>query len=313
MAVAPDLIDRFRADLAALVGWQDHLRLGIAVSGGADSLALLLIASEALPDRIAAATVDHGLRAGAAEEAQFVAAICAERAIPHTTLTVAVEAAGDGLQAAARHARYVALEAWRRESGLSLVATAHHADDQAETLLMRASRGAGVSGLAGIRAVNGTLVRPLLGWRRAELESVVRAAGLTFVDDPSNRDPRFDRSRMRQLLADAPDLDVAGLASSAANLAAAAQALDWVADRLWIERVSAGPAEVRIDAAELPAELVHRLVRRALSVLGYQGRADKIAPLIARLNAGQPASIGAILARPGAHWVFSPAPPRRFP
>lgn len=302
---------RFRADLAALTGDADGLRLGVAVSGGPDSLALLLLAHGALPGRVAAATVDHGLRPEAAAEAEFVAAICAGLDVPHRTLAVRVANAGEGLQAAARAARYAALEDWRTGEGIAWIATAHHADDQAETLLMRANRGAGVGGLAGIRPRNGAIVRPLLGWRRAELAEIVHAAGLTPIDDPSNRDARFDRARIRTLLAAVPEISVSGLATAAARLADAADALEWTAERLWAERAAVDGREVRLDPAGLPAELVHRLVRRALATLGDEGRADRIAPLIARLRKGESASIGAILARPGAIWTFRDAPPRR--
>lgn len=307
----PDTTARFRADLLALTGDADA-RIGLAVSGGPDSLALLLLAHAAFPGQIAVATVDHGLRAEAASEARFVAAICAARGIPHTILTVNVTATGDGLQAAARAARYAALEDWRIRDGCGFVATAHHADDQAETLLMRAIRGAGVGGLAGIRAQNGAIIRPLLGWRRAELVAIVAQAGITAIDDPSNRDFRYDRSRMRALLATVPELDVLGLATAAARLADAARALDWATDRLWAERVTITDGTIRLDPSGLPAEFLHRLVRRALAALDYQGRADRIAPLIARLGSGQSASIGAIIGRPGALWTFSLAPPRRF-
>lgn len=307
----PDVTARFRADLLALTGAADA-RVGLAVSGGPDSLALLILAHAAFPSQIAVATVDHGLRAESAAEARFVADICATRAIPHTTLTVKVASAGDGLQAAARVARYAALETWRAHDDCGFIATAHHADDQAETLLMRAVRGAGVGGLAGIRAQNRAVIRPLLGWRRAELTAIVSEAGITAIDDPSNRDFRYDRSRMRALLATAPELDVPGLATAAARLADAAQALDWATDRLWAERVTIADGTVRLDPAGLPAEFVHRLVRRTLAIFDYQGRADRIAPLIARLGSGQPASIGAIIARPSALWTFSLAPPRRF-
>lgn len=308
---APNATARFRADLLALIVDAD-VRIGLAVSGGPDSLALTLLAHAACPGRIAVATVDHGLRAESADEARFVADICAARGIPHSTLTINVTVVGDGLQAAARAARYAALEGWRIHNGCAFIATAHHADDQAETLLMRAVRGAGVGGLAGIRARNGAIIRPLLGWRRAELVAIVDEAGITAIDDPSNRDSRYDRSRMRARLADAPERDVRGLATAAARLADAAEALEWMTGRLWNERISIDDGVVRLDPAGLPAELVHRLVRRALATLGYRGRPDRIAPLIARLGSGQSASIGAIIARPGALWTFSPAPPRRF-
>lgn len=305
------LLARFRDDLAAIAGPVDALRLGVAVSGGPDSLALLLLACAALPGRVAAATVDHGLRPEAADEARFVGNLCAGLDVPHATLTVSVAKAGEGLQAAARVARYAALAKWRSDNGLDFVATAHHADDQAETLLMRANRGAGVGGLAGIRPVNSHVVRPLLGWRRAELAAIVRAAGIEAVSDPSNRDDRFDRVRVRALLAGNPELDVGGLAAAAANLADAAQALEWMTDRLWTDRIVTEATEIRFDPSGLPREIVHRIVRRLIAALGYSGRMDRVAPLIARLESGKSGSIGAILARPGPVWTFKPAPPRR--
>ena len=149
------------------------------------------MAQAALPGQIAAATVDHGLRAESAGEAAMVAEFCGELGVPHATLAVTL--APGNLQAEARAARYAALAGWMAEQGLSALATAHHADDQAETLLLRLGRGSGVAGLAGVRAsgtVPGTnlaLLRPLLGWRRAELAAVVAAAGMTAVQDPSNR------------------------------------------------------------------------------------------------------------------------------
>lgn len=303
-------IVRFGADLAVLTEDIPDLRLGVAVSGGPDSLALLLLAHAALPHRIAAATVDHGLRPEAMDEARFVERVCGELGVPHTILAITTEPSREGLQAAARAARYAALESWRAANGLDAIATAHHADDQAETLLMRANRGSGVGGLAGIRARNGRIVRPLLGWRRAELAAVTTAAGIVAVDDPSNRDPRFDRARIRAMLATTEELDVPGLAMSAARLADAAAALEWMADRLWPDHVTITDSEIRLDPAGLPHELLHRIVRRALAKLGYDGRVDRVAVLIERLRSGESASIGAILARPGAVWIFKPAPPR---
>lgn len=309
-SAGPDrgLVDRFRADLDR-AGARPGDRLGVALSGGPDSLALLILAAAIGP--AVAMTVDHGLRMGSAAEAETAGAVASSLGVPHQIARVSVAKGGEGLQGEARRARYAALGDWARREGLSAILTAHHADDQAETLLMRANRGAGVGGLAGIRPRNGAIVRPLLGWRRAELAEIVRAAGLTPIDDPSNRDARFDRARIRALLATAPEISVPGLATAAARLADAADALEWMAERLWAERAAVDGREVRLDPADLPAELVHRLVRRALALLGDEGRADRIAPLIARLRKGESASIGAILARPGAIWTFRDAPPRR--
>lgn len=285
--------------------------LGVAVSGGPDSLALLLLAAARHPGQVRAATVDHGLRRGSAEEAAAVAEICRARGIPHDILTVSVRGS---LQAAARAARYRALADWAVANRLPFLATAHHADDQAETLLMRLARGAGVGGLAGARrqrplAPGVTLVRPLLGHRKAELEALVAAAGLTPVHDPSNRDPRFDRTAARQLLAATPALDPARLARSAANLAEAEEALAWTVDRLATERI-AGDA---LDPAGLPPELVRRLVARLFAAHGATPSGPELSRLIACLEAGQAATLAGLKALPGPRWRFVPAPPRRRP
>ena len=168
-------------------------------------MALLLLAAEALPGQIEAATVDHGLRRESADEARMVAAVCHAMDVPHAILPVAVSAGN--LQSEARTARYAALAGWVHGSGLGALATAHHADDQAETLLMRLNRASGVAGLAGVRArgvVPGTnmpLVRPLLDWRKQELAAIVSAAGIEAAQDPSNEAERFDRVRVRKALA----------------------------------------------------------------------------------------------------------------
>jgi tRNA(Ile)-lysidine synthase len=237
----PELVERFRRGLQALAG--DPPALAVAVSGGPDSLALLLLAHAALPG-VHAATVDHGLRPESAAEAEEVARLCGRLGVPHRILTVRVERAGDGVQAAARDARYAALAGWMEAEGLELLATAHHADDQAETLLMRLNRGSGVAGLAGVRAegaVPGSggrlrLCRPLLGWRRGELQDIVEAAGLQAARDPSNEDEAYDRARLRRQLGEASWLDRAALARSAALLAEAEAALEWTAGPLFAAR-----------------------------------------------------------------------------
>src|SRR5262249_55451472 len=158
---------------------------------------------------------------------------CAGHGIPHRMLQVKVGAGN--LQDRARAARYAALAGWMQDRGLAALATAHHADDQAETLVMRLNRGSGLAGLAGVRArttVPGTklpLLRPLLGWRRAELGAIVAAAGLTPATDPSNEDDRFDRARIRKALSEIDWLNVPSLSASAAYLAEAEVVLQWTA------------------------------------------------------------------------------------
>jgi tRNA(Ile)-lysidine synthase len=316
----PQFVARFRRDLEALAGAPE--RLGLAVSGGPDSLALLLLAHEALPGAIEAATIDHGLRAGSTAEALHVADICARLGVPHVLLPVSVAAGGDGVQGEARKARYAALADWAQVSGMALIATGHHADDQAETLLMRLRRGSGVGGLAGIRARRSdqgvTIVRPLLGWTKAELVHLVAAAGLDPADDPSNRDPRFDRTAMRRLLAADDGFDPRRLARTAAALAEADEALDWAADALAEDRCTSAGGEWRIDPSGLPRELRRRLLSRAIGEVraenglapAWSGNED-VEGLLVALESGGAGTLAGIAARGGPVWHLRLAPPRR--
>lgn len=290
-------------------------RIGIAVSGGPDSLALLLLAHAALPGRVEAATVDHGLRPESADEARFVAGLCRERGIPHTVLTCSVEAGN--MQDRARSARYAALEMWTKARDLTAIATAHHADDQAETMLMRLNRGSGLSGLAGIRAATTTpggdtrLLRPLLSWRREELAEIVAAAGITPVRDPSNEDPRFDRVRMRSALKEAAWIDPAALARSAAHLAEAEAVLDACVEREWAERVRHGDGAIRYEPTA-PALVRKRVAQRIVTVLGGTADLSQIAQLVRQLEAGKGSNLAGVMVRPRSGvWFFAPEPPRR--
>ena len=321
MAAAPpaDSVERFRLDLEALAGPGGDF--AVAVSGGPDSLALLLLAHAAFSGRVRAATVDHRLRPGSAAEAEAVARLCAERGIPHHILAVTVERAGAGLQAAAREARYRALAEWMEEGGLELLLTAHHADDQAETLLMRLNRGSGVAGLAGVRAAGAVpgsggrlrLARPLLHWRRSELAALVAAAGIEPAEDPSNADEAFDRARIRRQLGEAPWLDVAALARSAALLAEAESALEWAAETLFAARAEGGEGGVILRPQGLPPELLRRLVLRCLGLAapGARPRGEQLHALIARLQEGGSATLCGVKASGGDSWRFAPAPARR--
>ncbi len=288
----------------------------MAVSGGPDSLALLLLGAATLPGRLEAATVDHALRSESADEAAQVAEICGKLGVPHATLKVTV-AAGN-LQAEARTARYTALAGWMEQRQLAALATAHHADDQAETLILRLNRGSGVAGLAGVRArglVPGTrlpLLRPLLGWRRAELAHKVAEAGLKAVEDPSNAAERYDRVRIRKALAGADWLDIDALAASAANLADADAALDWAAAREWSECVSKAPLGLTYRP-QAPRAVALRVLARIVSELdGGEVRGSQLARLFDSLVARQPASIGSLVARALPEgWSFARAPQRK--
>jgi tRNA(Ile)-lysidine synthase len=300
----------------------DETSIAIAVSGGADSAGLLLLAAAAWPGRVTALTVDHGLRDGSAAEAALVAAECARRGMPHRLLGWEGNKPAAGVQAAARAARYRLMTEWCAAAEVGVLMTAHHADDQAETLLMRLARGSGSGGLAGIRvrrqlAPGVVLLRPLLGVRRADLAAIAVAAGWPVTDDPSNANPRFLRTRARAALAAAPWLDVAQMAAAAANMADAEAALAWAADRAWAGRAVAGAGGVQIDAAGLPGELAQRLLRRAIAALapGAQPRGPGLARLAAVLAAGGTGTLAGVRAAgggaPGAVWRLAAAQPRR--
>lgn len=300
---------RFRGDLAKC-GCADAT-IGVCVSGGPDSLALLLLAHAACPS-IKAATVDHRLRSTSAAEAHFVGSICAQLGVPHVILSLGSPAPGNR-SASARAARYEALRDWARSQTIALLMTAHHADDQLETIVMRLNRGSGVAGLAGVRTRHSDLCRPLLGWRKADLEAVVAACGITPVDDPTNVDDGYDRARLRKQLAKIDWLNPISAATSAAALADANDALEWAAQRMVDERLQSAGDFLSITLDDVPHELVRRVALACLKRINPQAspRGDALDRLIATLQLGQPATLGGVKCKGGAVWTFSAAAPRR--
>ncbi|RYY47673.1 MAG: tRNA lysidine(34) synthetase TilS [Sphingomonadales bacterium] len=327
----PATVERFRRDVLAITGEAPtpNRTLGLAVSGGADSMAMLVLAASAFPGRIAAATVDHRLRSEAAEEAAMVADHCRTLGVPHATLVVDRPIGGASVQAQARDVRYALLRGWVAEAEMGALATAHHADDQAETFLMRAARGSGVGGLAGIRVRQEMrfsmddgipLIRPLLGWRRVDLRGIAQAAGVPFADDPSNLDPVYDRTRFRQLIEHNAELDVLGIAASAAYAAEAEETLGEIAQREWIVRRQWDQQAVAFDAAGLPRGLRRRLARYAIeAVRGDHAITEpawsdtaNVEHLLDALDAGRGATKAGVMAKvKEGYWHFVPAPPRR--
>jgi len=312
----PRLTARFAADLDALVA--PGAKVGVAVSGGPDSLALLLLAAAARPGCVEAATVDHALRPESRAEAEMVAGVCERVGVPHAILTLEWPTRpGSNLQARAREGRYRLLGEWALERGLATIATAHHLDDQAETLLMRLARGAGVGGLGATRAsrplIAGVrLVRPLLGWRKAELAALVARARIRPVDDPSNRDPRHDRVRMRQWLKRADWADPERLAASAAWLNEADEALDWALAPLADTRVTRDGASLVVDPSGVPRELQRRLLLAAFAELGApRPRGPEFARALDTLRKGGTTTLAGLKLEGGATWRLRPAPPRR--
>lgn len=247
-------------------------RLAVAVSGGADSVALALLAAEwaaARGGRVDALTVDHGLRPESATEAAQVGAILTRHRIPHAVLRWAGPRPAAGLQEAARAARYALLEEWCAASGVLHLLLAHHREDQAETFLLRLARGSGAAGLAGMAAVAERravrLLRPLLAIPKMRLRATLTVRGERWISDPSNENPAFDRVRIRRLL---PQLAAYGLAperlaGTARRLGRARQALEAAAAEAlaiavslrpegyaWVDlaALAAQPAEIRLRA-----------------------------------------------------------------
>jgi len=271
--------------------------LGVAVSGGGDSVALLMLLHKA-GRALRVATVDHRLRPEAAKEAAGVARLCATLGVPHEVLVWDSANFKGNLQKAAREARRDLLSAWARGHGLGHIVLGHTLDDQAETVLMRLARGSGVDGLAGMaaRRCEGGLCwhRPLLGARRADLRAYLREVGVGWVDDPSNEDLKYDRVKARRALdVLAPlGLGTVKLAETAAHMRRARGALEAATQGLARRCVTVS------DAGELvisgltgaPREVQLRLLAGALgwvSGAGYRPRFAALEGLLAACLAGE--------------------------
>jgi tRNA(Ile)-lysidine synthase len=277
-------------------------RIALAVSGGADSLALLHLfhrwrGSRPAPDAVVL-TVDHRLRAGSRREAAGVVAVAKSRGIRGRVLAWSHGQPSSGIEAAARDARYRLLVGACREEGASHLLLAHHRDDQAETLLLRLARGSGIFGLAAmrpeVRAGEVTIFRPLLGLSRARLAATAALAGLEPVADPMNSDPRYARARIRRImpLLAADGIDPAGLAAAARRFASAADAIDQAAGRFIGEAIACDAFGVaRLDADRfrgVAREIGLRVLVRLLLALGgdeYPPRFDRLSALMDALVA----------------------------
>lgn len=258
---------------AALVPMPDG-PIGVAVSGGSDSLALLFALHETGRE-VRAVTVDHGLRPDSSAEADTVAAICSKRGISHQILRWTDHAASGNLQDNARVARQKLIAAWAASFGVPFVALGHTLDDQAETFLLRLARGSGVDGLAAMAAARDsdgvTWLRPFLAVRRKDLRSYLADRAVPWVDDPSNTDRRFDRVRARAALPYLADLGLGAerLAATAARMARARAALEAGTAALAAACLAPGGAgDIMLDPAPLaaaPEELRLRLLASALT------------------------------------------------
>jgi tRNA(Ile)-lysidine synthase len=234
-------------------GLQTFPVLVLAVSGGPDSTALMVLAArwrdtlKAKP-KLIAVTVDHGLRKESKREAAAVARLARKLKITHRTLRWSGRKPATGLQEAGRAARYRLLRQAARKANAAHILTAHTLDDQAETVLIRMSRGSGLTGLGAMTRLSAlpeggedaiTLVRPLLDIPKARLVATLRAAEIPYADDPSNRDPRFTRTRLRAMMDALADegLDASRLAQLARRLKRAETAIEASVDRAGAERM----------------------------------------------------------------------------
>ncbi len=278
-------------------------RLGVAVSGGSDSLALLHLLDDWGRVPLAAVTVDHGLRPESAGEAAHVAAICERLDIPHDVLTWQGWDGKGNLQDQARRTRYSMIADWARERGLDGVALGHTMDDQAETVLMRLAREAGVDGLSGmaprVMRHGALFCRPLLGARREELREVLRDRRVAWADDPSNVDEEFERVRVRKALAALEPLGigVARIAASASHLLDARNALAQVAADFARDKVKSAAGDLIFDRTLLnrqPSEIRRRLLVGALKWVAsaeYPPRRDALEDLDEAIARGENATL----------------------
>ncbi|PTA98128.1 tRNA lysidine(34) synthetase TilS [Sulfitobacter sp. CB-A] len=273
--------------------------LGVAVSGGGDSVALLHLLNGYARSRgiaLHAATVDHGLRPEAAREAAMVAAQCRALGVPHDTLRWTGWDHSGNLQNEARKARYRLLADWARGQGIGAVCIGHTADDLAETFVMRLGRRAGVDGLSAMPAMfdrhGMRWHRPLLNARRADLRAHLTRCGVTWVDDPSNEDDSFARVRIRKALAVLTDLgvDSAALADVSRHLADARTALDaqmFAAARAHAQ-VQCGAVAMDWQAlCDLPTETRRRLLTHTIAWINgatYAPRSSAVAEVLTALD-----------------------------
>jgi tRNA(Ile)-lysidine synthase len=286
--VTPLSAPEFAALMAPFAPFEARPALAVAVSGGRDSVALAVLAHEWAGDRqgrVLALIVDHGLRSGSAAEARSTHERLVALGIEAETLVWSGTKPATRIQQAAREARYRLLFETCREHGILHLLTAHHANDQAETVAMRAARESGPDGLAGMAALvehrNARLLRPLLAVPRVRMTATLQARGIGWIDDPSNEDRRFERVRVRQDggMAAAP---TGGRAARDREVAQAA-----------LRTLEVGPEGVALDqlvVSDLSKEITGRLLGRVVQAVAggaYPPRRERLERAAARLSHAQ--------------------------
>ena len=270
--------------------------VAVAVSGGPDSLALALLAAPWAAGRggiLTALVVDHGLGEGSARAANRAVEWLAARGTAGVTLTWEGSKPKTGVQAAAREARYRLLGEWCAANGVLHLLTAHHRDDQAETVLLRLAAGSGLDGLAAMPPVQetpwGRILRPLLGVGRSRLRATLDSLGQGWIDDPANDDPAFARARLRRSAAvlAREGLTSDRLAATAGRIAAAREVLEADTAALLARCASVLPAGYALvdrgALAAAPTDLSRRALERILGCIGgrrYAPRRARLDPLL---------------------------------
>ena len=318
------LISRLDAGLAP---FEPTPHIAVAVSGGGDSMALILLAARwarARGGRATALIVDHGLRLGSAAEARRVTGWLDGHGIDRRVLRWRGAKPSSGIQAAAREARYGLMTEWCRRHGVLHLLVGHHLEDQAETFVLRLDRGSGLDGLAAMPALAETpwvrVLRPLLGASRAELRDYLAAEGQDWIEDPSNRDDAFARVRIRHALSEldgarSDDEAVARrLAETASRLGRARHALERDTARLLAHAVTIYPTgHATVDSAAIaraPGDIGLRALSRIVTCIGgraYAPRRERLERLHARVADGglkRGATLGGCLLSPGRNGVL---------
>ena len=312
-------LEAYSEHLRLLSGWSFVVtrpkRLGVAVSGGSDSMALLdlmIWQGREKGFEVVAVSVDHGIRAEAKDECAFVASICKKRDIAHSILEWKGWDGTGNLQAKARKARYQLILEWALRNGVDCIALGHTRDDQAETVLMRLARSSGVDGLAGMPdhfdrdALH--FVRPLLNTTRQELRDYLQHQKLTWCEDPTNEDDSYERVRMRKAM---PALAELGIdAEALARVAWHASLAKWALDHYLLVEVRENglviedhgdlilPERTPTPENDAPSEIHRRALNKAIqwmSGAAYPPRASALLNMSAAMTSADDHTLGGCL------------------